>query len=409
MDLQLLNIDRSFSRRRKKWILLFGLFGASAYGAYRVYHLPSVTRKRRRLAKLIGALFSVLEMVSDSAETIGVVSRDLKEFLSSDSDEIPNSLKQISKIAQSDQFYRSVSRISEALTIGLLRGSRSENESEPGASITDRVIDKVLSNAGTGFVSIVAGSFAKNLVLGYYASREVEVSNLRSDQGNYSSSMSEWVDVICSDKLKDSMATCIQVFVSTAVAAYLDKTADVNVYDELFAGLTNPKHETEVRDLLAFVCNGAVETLVKTSHQVMTTKRKTDATTSSSYSNGEGQCSFSNKDELVDQEGDVYNKMQSQGWIDSISSTLAVPSNRKFVIDMTGRVTFETVRSIVSFLLWKFFDGLRRSVNVARDQVVDRGLEVVRYFSAKSSVIVTLCLALYLHVMGGTRPFLVAA
>ncbi|KAL8172062.1 hypothetical protein V2J09_023866 [Rumex salicifolius] len=345
MDLQLLSGDIIFSRRRKKWILLFGLFGASAYGAYRVYHLPSVTRKRKRLSKLIGALFSVLEMVSDSAETFGVVSRDLKEFLSSDSDEIPNSLKQISKIAQSDQFYHSVARVSEALAIGVLRGSRSETsnggDSGPEPSITDRVMDRVLSKAGTGFVSVVAGSFARNLVLGFYAGREVQLSNdVRSNQQN-SSSTPEWVDVICSDKIKDAMANCIQVFVSTAVAAYLDKTADVNVYNELFAGLTNPKHETKARDLLVLVCNGAVETLVKTSHQVMTKRKNDPDPTSCSYSNGEDQCSHSERDEFLDREGEL-DKMQSRGWVDSISSALAVPSNRRFVIDMTGRVTFET-------------------------------------------------------------------
>lgn len=393
MDLQLLNRTRDFSRRRKKWLLLFALFGASTYGAYRVYHSPSVTRKRKRLARLIGALVSMLEIVSDSAETIGVVSRDLKEFLSSDSDEIPNSLKQISKIAQSDHFCKSVNRISEALTVGIMKGCRSETTDENEPSITDQVMDRVLSNAGTGFVSIVAGSFAKNLVLGFYASH---------GQAELRGNSSSMLDVVCNDKFKDMMSNCIQVFVSTAVAAYLDKTLDVNMYDELFAGLTNPNHEEKVRDILVSVCNGAVETLVKTSHEVLTNKKPDDVPST-------------NGDEFMVREDAanltkrwVFDKMQSNGLADSISSTLSVPSNRRFVLDMTGRVTFETLRSIVNFLLWKVMDGLRRGGYVVRDQVVDRGKEVVRYFSAKSSVIITICLALYLHVVGGTRSLLAA-
>ncbi|KAL8165971.1 hypothetical protein V2J09_007470 [Rumex salicifolius] len=369
MDLQLLSRTRDFSRRRKRWLLLSALFGASAYGAYRVYHSPSMTRKRKKVARLIGALFSMLEIVSDSAETIGVVSGDLKQFLSSDSDEIPNSLRQISKIAQSDQLYRSVDRISEALTIGVMKGYRSQSKDDDESSITDQIMDRVLSNAGSGFVSVVAGSFAKNLVLGYFGSREAVRNGMAWNDGGSSASM---VDV---------------VFVSTAVAAYLDKTLDVNMYDELFAGLSNPKHGNKVRDMLVSVCNGAVETLVKTSHQVLTNS-KADV---SCCSNGEDAAAAADLTKRW-----VFDQMQSSGLANSISSTLAVPSNRRFVLDMTGRVTFETLRSIL-------LDGSRRGANFVRDRAVERGKEVVRYMSTKSSVIVTLCVALYLHVVGGTR------
>ncbi|XP_004290990.1 PREDICTED: protein PHLOEM PROTEIN 2-LIKE A10-like [Fragaria vesca subsp. vesca] len=369
------------SPRRKKWLLILAALGASGYTAYRVYNSPSLARKRRRLTKVVGALISMAEMVSDSAETTGIVSKDLKEFLSSDSDEMPRSLKQISKIARSEEFSGSLQRLTEALTIGVYRGFEAEKrngvESEENTGFSERVMEKVFSKAGTGFVSVVVGSFARNMVMGFYDSGE-------NSGGNSSSSASDVLDVVCSDGSKELIGNCIQVFVSTAVAAYLEKTKDINVYDDLFVGMTNPKHEEKVRELLVSVCNGAVETVVKTSHQVLT----------SSGSNSESNLGSGG--------------IQDSGWIGKVSSTLAVPQNRKFVLDVTGRVTFETVRSFVQFMMWTLIEGLRRTVNMVHGEIVGRGLQVIRYFGAKSSAIVTICLALHLYVFSGTRVLLTA-
>ncbi|CAI0545319.1 unnamed protein product [Linum tenue] len=152
--------------------------------------------------------------------------------------------------------------------------------------------------------------------------------------------------------------------------------------------------------MLVDVCNGSLETLVKTSHHVLTTAG------SSTYPGESACCS------IVEREGGKNGDLkaeedsfESSGWMKQVSSTLAVPSNRKFVLDVTGRVTFEMVRSIVEVLLWKL---LKRGVDVVHDGVVERGLQVVRYVGAKSSVIVTICLTLYLHVVGGARVMLPA-
>ncbi|KAL1546876.1 protein PHLOEM PROTEIN 2-LIKE A10-like [Salvia divinorum] len=405
MDSELVNRGFDFSRRKKKWLIVMGLVGVSSYGVYRVYHMPSVARKRKRILKFLGSLVSMAEMVSDSAEMMTVVSRDLKEFLESDSDEIPNSLKQLSKIARSAEFSESVARLCQSMTVGVLRGYGVENsvsnvQEDGNSSFSDRLMDKVMSDAGAGFVSVVVGSFAKNLVLGFYASSE----NGHSGVIHEKSSSSSWLNVVEDDKCRVLVADCIKTFVSSAVTIYLDKTMDVNVYDEMFSGLTNPKHHTKMTEFFVSVCNGAVETLVKTSHQVLTASPKKGSSEASIFGNKIGfeaeTRSRKNGNGAVD--------LQSNGWVSSVSSTLAVPSNRKFVLDVTGRVTFETVRSVIEFFLWKASEALKKSANVVHDKVVERGYEVVRYVGAKSTIILTICLSLFLHIIGSSRALVAA-
>lgn len=355
---------------------------------------------------------SVSEAASSAAEAVNLVSADLNRFLRSNSEEIPTSLRQISKIARSEEFSGSVSRVSEALTVGVIRGlAKAEStELEPrrsSPSFSDRLLDKLLSNAGSGFASVVVGSFARNLVIGFYSSGSAgELGNrMAGDSGLASESpaVPEWVQLICGDRCRELIADCIQLFVSTAVTVYLEKTMAINAYEEIFSALTNPKHEAKVKDVLVSVCNGAVESLVKTSHQVMTAS----SSNSSLSPTAAGVEAVDQKDEVFSEKGrrsSLDKKLKGGGgWVDHVSSTLAVPSNRRFVLDVTGRVTFETVKSFLEFLLLKLYNGARSGVSVVREEVVDRGLEVVRYVSAKSMAIFTMCLALCLHLSIGAR------
>ncbi|KAL5556761.1 hypothetical protein UlMin_038997 [Ulmus minor] len=419
MELEVVKRGIDFARKRKKWVVVLAALSFTSYGAYRVYHLPSVARKRRRILKLLGALVSVAEAMSDSSELIGVVSRDLKEFLQSDADQIPNSLRQISKLARSDEFSSSLTRFTQALTLGILQGYQTEkkDESSNSSSFTDQVMDKLFTTAGSGFASVVVGSFARNLVMAFYSGDQSSGQPNTSSNTNHFDSeknpIPKWMNVVCSDKGRELIGDCIQLFVSTAVAVYLDKTMQVNTYDEILSGLTDPKHETKVRDILVSVSNGAVETLVRTSHQVLTAPTVKDNTSNTNPSfclatekgandtktedlEQEDLCLGYDSASSCDDEGDG-----NGGWISKVSSTLAVPGNRRFVLEITGRVTFETVRSFLAFLLEKLYEGVRGCANSFHESVVERGLDIVRYAAAKSSVLATICLSLCLHMTSG--------
>ncbi|KAK4790795.1 hypothetical protein SAY86_031208 [Trapa natans] len=268
MDWRSIKTGFDFSRKRKEWILLLAALGISGYSFYRVYHLPSLARKRQRLLKLVGALVSVAEAISDSADTVGIVSKDLNEFLRSNSDQIPNSIKQISKLVKSRELSESLTGGTEALTLGILRGydqfSSTDSDGSCGtSSFANQVLDKVFTPAGSGFASVVVGSFARNLVLGFFSDQAGGI-------GSYSYTIPALVNFVCNDKMKELIGDCIQLFVSSAVAVYLEKTMDINTYNEILSGMTNPKHEIKVRDMIVSVCNSAVETFIRTSHDVLT-------------------------------------------------------------------------------------------------------------------------------------------
>ncbi|CAM8918928.1 unnamed protein product [Rhodiola kirilowii] len=415
MEFGLVRKGLDYSIRRKKWIVLMSALGLSSYSVYRVYQSPAVVRKRQKFVKIFGALVSVAEAVSDSAETVGILSRDLKKFLQSDTDEVPRSLRQVSKIARSDELSGVVARFTGALTVGILRGYRAEmggGEDGEGSSFVDQVMDRMFSKAGSGFVSAVVGSFARNLVMGFYASNEVNVNSKNPSKGGAPDDP-WWVNVVCSNKGKEVIGDCIHMLVSTAVTVYLEKTMHVNTYNEMLAGVTNPKHERQVKDMLVSVCNGAVETFIKTSHQVLTDSESHNNRGSSSFYssnqshspkqilNGLEVISTALKRRKSFDEGSKNKK----GWMSKVSSTLAVPSNRRFVLDVTGRVTFETVRSFLTLMLEKLFEALKRSVDVIHEEVLDRGVEVVRYVSTKTSVVATICISLCLHILNGPWLF----
>ncbi|KAJ8769371.1 hypothetical protein K2173_002575 [Erythroxylum novogranatense] len=289
MDLRLVKksvID--YSRKNKRWVLLLLTLGFSSY-------------------------------------TIVIVSNDLKAFLQSNSDQIPIILKQISIMARSNEFFKYV----------VSRGNISDN-----ASFLDKVFHNLSTPVGSGFVFVIAGNFASNMLICIYqiieSSKEMN-SDAAHNNGNINYHVGSEITLI---------GGCIQLFASTAVTM-LGLIIHINNYDEIFVGLTNPKHKVKVRDLLISICNGATETLVKTSHKVLTRcDSKVD------WDSSLCSLSLTIHQEDIDQVDSktfytemkprkLVSEVKESGWIDKVPSTLAVPSNKRLAIDVIERVTFD--------------------------------------------------------------------
>lgn len=342
-----------FSHRRRRWILCAG----AAAAAYLIYHHPAVAARRRRIARLTSALSSL-------ADAVAAVAADLAAFLRSDSDVLPPTLTQLSKLASSPEASASASALSGALTAGVLRGYSSASGPASGAEVplSDRLVEKLFSPEGERLVSAVAGSFGRDLVLAFYS--------LPADPSE--SSPASWVDVVTRGSCRRAIRSWVEVFTATAVGVFIDKTIHINTYDQICAAATNPAYDARLQELLVALCSASIETLVKTSHGVLSN------TSGSSSSSGNGG--------------------SREGWTETVSSALAVPGNRKLALDLTGRATFEAVRSFLEFVLWRLHDGAKAGA----DATVKAGLCALRSMSERSMVIAAICIVLCLYVLNGT-------
>ncbi|KAJ7549269.1 hypothetical protein O6H91_07G047100 [Diphasiastrum complanatum] len=418
--------------------------------------------------------------------------------------------------------------------------------------LLERLIDKFSSEPGMGFASAVVGCVARNIVLSGY---EVMQRSKKADhERDFTTEGSEWelralapdvcevqqqcegkqyvsqgrngfkgktasdkhlpkensgsgltrleslLDFASDSRGKSLIAKCIKVFVATAVSVYLDKTKDVNVYEDFVAGLTKPSHKVPAKELLRSVCSGAVETLVRTSHEVLSRQTGPDSNqldlhqhehakqdekifsedprkdalevveTSVGTKEGDSMRRYKSTT-LVHEKDDSSTKSitlpsevcdsmlisentlrrtlsardsshfrinedgkekllgpqphqhprttvtkQRQGsnggpinLIDGLSKALAVPSNRKLVIDVAGAIASEAVRSFFDVILSIFkpvFGGEAGRQEHARilsfQEVSYLGLDKVRHITkiliANSLVLSTLWLAVIMHI-----------
>ncbi|CAK9211572.1 unnamed protein product [Sphagnum troendelagicum] len=413
------------SRRRRTLLLTCGVVAAGGYVSYRLYKSAAFARRRYRVSLLCKSLWSILEVLSEGSDSASVVLKDLHSFLLSDKDEVPQSLKQFFKVAGCLEVQRCVSAISASVSHGISQSlspsakvgaSIAEEEMKAigegvGNGLVDRLLNKLFSDAGKGFASVVVASATRSLVVSV-----MEQFNLLGNSANQSSNRDERADFLSflmdfarSTKNRVLIMDCIQTFVATAVSVYLDRTKDVNMFDDMIAGIVKPEHQGPVTELLTSVCSSSIETLVRTSQEVLAfggnNNNKHLVVIPNAFLNDGHQ----KRDEAAFMSG-----------IDALSRVLAVPSNRKLIMEVAGTMTSEGVRSFIEVLIGRFtasFHGKKTKEEepmkkeereMAKRSVIGDKLQQVGDLTKaavdKSVVAITMCFVICLHsVVGGVR------
>jgi hypothetical protein len=309
--------------------------------------------------------------------------------------------------------------------------------------LVDRLAEKLFSESGKGFASAMVASASRSFVTSIIEYMNTPNSSSR-DAGSESEGglMKGMVSLARSADGKAVLTGWIQTFVGTAVSVYLDQTMDINAFDELAASLEKPEHRSAITDLLSTVCEASTSSFVRTSHEVLTS----DPSSSKQNSTLKAMVPSSDVGELFhDTEGsEVFYDMGEQepisprysplkwkgrtvvgkselaptNYIEQISNVLAVPSNRKLILDIAGTMTSSAVRSTIDVSLGKVSAalGVKGKEPASKDQVheasrrsgVGEKLQAVgdatKATMDKSVVLMTMCFAVCLHsVVGGVR------
>ncbi|EFJ33089.1 hypothetical protein SELMODRAFT_84578 [Selaginella moellendorffii] len=375
--------------RRKKAFLIAAALAAGGYASYSYYRSESFQRRKRQVILILDGLGKLLQAAASAADSASLISGDLKDFLESSNEEgeVPRSIRQLLKILRCPELQDLVAVTTSSVCKVIMAGSSSKpSRTMRHEGLSEKLLNKLFSDPGKGFASAIVGSAVRNLV----------VSNgIVRTHGRLSEDPGEWkpaklLDLACSTKGKALLAECIQIVVEATVSTYLDKTQEVNMFEEMVEAVTKPVHRVPAQEMIVSVCNGAVDTFVRTSYEVLSESSKQTTRldmTPVSFNSSEA----------------VSALQQGPGnYLEKIFGALTIPSNRMLVMDLAGKVTAEAVRSFFGLVIAVSAPYVRSSRDVVHSKAAVVRTRFSQDAATKVLVLVTVCLAVFLHIFVNT-------
>mmetsp|Transcript_10605 Transcript_10605/g.26561 ORF Transcript_10605/g.26561 Transcript_10605/m.26561 type:complete len:517 (+) Transcript_10605:241-1791(+) len=273
--------------------------GVAAYEAYR----------RGWFSKTAKAVKNIVESAQDTAATLGTLAKDTREFLSSDSEVVPQSIRQAIKLASCSETQEAVQTHLEATIKGVLNttaaatsgaghgsapatcsagsssssGSASNSDAEDcsdseradgsqrpstsgrdkqgrkkgsgsGSSMLGATLEKVFSKKGSGFFSVIAASVARQTI--------TTLMENASEQTSDGEAFEKYKDILLSEEGKQFVSDLMVTLVVEATVVYTDKTLHINTYDQILETAVKPQHKSFVESLCVKLCRACTETMM---------------------------------------------------------------------------------------------------------------------------------------------------
>ncbi len=227
-----------------------------------------------RLAKLLRTLSDVTQALGSLSSTSALVLTDLREFLASDQDELPRSLRQLNKLLQSQEI-QSTLHASAATLLRAAQGSAaaassssSGDSQQQGPTALQQVIDAVLSDRGRTLVGMAVGLATKNATATFCEflermqqgsgvgggaaaaswagegsaeqQQQREQQQLSAAGSGAPSALASAVQVLSSEQGERLISLLITKSIRTAVSTYMDATMGYNYYEDMVASIAKP-------------------------------------------------------------------------------------------------------------------------------------------------------------------------
>lgn len=252
----------------------------ASYAVYRVYNSENAKTTKAQLAKLRSVLSDYLASASAASSTVSLVTSDLQRFLSGSSDEVPESLRQLTKLLQSNEMQcmlqSGITSIVRGMTIAvtpdplLLEDDNSTVVVEQ-PSISSGILEAVFSERGHSLLGLAVGMASKSATTAlceFFAAQQARISPPANQSSSSDASGStpnppaptsfglrEILDVMSSEQGERVMKLLVTKSIRTAISTYLEASAGYNTYEDMLSSLANPAHRDALTDVISR-CSG---------------------------------------------------------------------------------------------------------------------------------------------------------
>ncbi|GIL74574.1 hypothetical protein Vretimale_2254 [Volvox reticuliferus] len=210
----------------------------------RARHQHSHFQRLRNMVKNYSLAASTL------AETAALVSGDLRVFLTSDSSELPQSLRQLNKLLQAPELQETVSTVTASVVRGVSKatGGLLNPDAPP---LLDTIIEAVLSERGRGLIGMAVGVAMRNSTAAVCEFIERRMEAASSTGQAASLGMKDILDLLSSEQGEKVLTMLLTQSIRTAVTSYVDATTGYNLYNDMLSSLVKQEHRDALTDLLS--------------------------------------------------------------------------------------------------------------------------------------------------------------